>query len=140
MDYTPEMLAKAKAAKSAEELRTLAAENGITITEEEAKAYFAQLHKEFTSLADAALADEELENVSGGSSCKDGRTYSSEWPYHLITTAGNSCPAYIEGPKKNKILAVKGTCWHCALSETKGWGSFCVTYCLARTKDDDPYR
>ena len=66
MDYAPELIAKAKTAKSAEELCTLAAENGITITEEEAKGYFAQLHKEFTSLADAALSDEELEQVAGG--------------------------------------------------------------------------
>ena len=38
-----EMIAKAKEAKSVEELITLAKENGVELTEEDAKAYFAQL-------------------------------------------------------------------------------------------------
>ena len=60
MNFTNEQLTKAKAAKSAEELLALAKENGIEMTEEEAKKYFAELHKE------GELADEELSNVSGG--------------------------------------------------------------------------
>ena len=38
---TPEMIEKAKEAKSAEELLALAKKNDIEITEEEAKAHFA---------------------------------------------------------------------------------------------------
>ena len=60
MIFTPEQLAKAKAAKSAEELIALAKENGVELTEEEAAKYFAELHKE------GELADDELNNVSGG--------------------------------------------------------------------------
>ncbi len=60
MNFTPEQITKAKAAKSAEELRTFAKENGLDLTEEEAKNYFEQWHKE------GELADEELDNVSGG--------------------------------------------------------------------------
>ena len=60
MKLTAELLAKAKAAKSAEELIALAKENGMELSEEEAKKFFAELNKEGT------LADDELDNVSGG--------------------------------------------------------------------------
>ena len=46
MNFTPEQLSKAKAAKSTEELLTLAKENGIEMTVEEAAKYFAELNKE----------------------------------------------------------------------------------------------
>ena len=59
-NLTPELIAKAKAAKSAEELLALAVENGIELTEEEAKICFEQLH------TNAAVSDDELENVAGG--------------------------------------------------------------------------
>ena len=59
MKLTKEQLEKAKAAKSVEELLTLAKENGMELTEEEAAKHFAEWHKE------GELADEELDNVSG---------------------------------------------------------------------------
>ena len=40
-NLTPELIAKAKAAKSAEELLALAKANNVELTEEEAKTYFA---------------------------------------------------------------------------------------------------
>ena len=68
-NLTPELIAKAKAAKSAEELLDLAKENKVELTEEEAKTYFAQLN------ANGALSDDELDAVAGGSflgiSCDD---------------------------------------------------------------------
>ena len=68
-NLTPELIAKAKAAKSAEELLALAKENKVELTEEEAKTYFAQLN------ANGALSDDELDAVAGGSflgiSCDD---------------------------------------------------------------------
>ena len=65
---TPELLEKAKQAKTPEELLALAKENGAEITEESAKAYFEQLHKT------GELTDDELDNVSGGGChAKDGR-------------------------------------------------------------------
>ena len=60
MKFTLEQLAKAKTAKSAEELLTLAKENGVGLTKEEAAKYFAELNKE------GEIADDELDNVSGG--------------------------------------------------------------------------
>ena len=59
MNFTQEQLTKARQAKSAEELLTYAKEISYPLTEEEAKHYFEQWHKE------GALADDELENVSG---------------------------------------------------------------------------
>ena len=60
MDFTNEMIAKARTAASAEELRTMAKEKGLSLTEEEAGQYFAFLH------TSGAMSDEELEAVSGG--------------------------------------------------------------------------
>ena len=59
----PELIAKAKTAKSAEELLTLAKENGIELTAEEANVYFSQLN------ANSAVSDDELDAVSGGWDC-----------------------------------------------------------------------
>ena len=67
MNFTMEQMALAKKAASPEELIALAAEKGITLGAEEAKTCFDKLHKE------GALADEELDNVSGGGwLCGDG--------------------------------------------------------------------
>lgn len=60
-NFNTELLEKAKQTKSAEELLVLAKENGLGITEEEAKTYFAQLNP-----ASGELSDEELDNVAGG--------------------------------------------------------------------------
>ena len=46
MKFTNEQLTKAKAAKSAEELLALPKENGIALTEDEVKKYYADLYKE----------------------------------------------------------------------------------------------
>lgn len=63
-NITIELVAKAKATKSAEELLALAKGNGIELTEEEANTYFEQLH------TNAALSDDELEAVAGGGICE----------------------------------------------------------------------
>lgn len=69
MNLTSEIMEKAKQAKSADELLTIAKENGMEMTEEEAKAYYAQLHP-----VSGEIADDELENVSGGGChAQDGR-------------------------------------------------------------------
>ena len=56
--FTPELIEKAKSAKTPEELMALAKENGVELTEESAKAYFEQLNPKT-----GELADEELNNV-----------------------------------------------------------------------------
>ena len=56
---TEEMIAKAMQCESPEELRAYAKSEGLDITEEEAKIYFAELE-------DYELDSETLKNVAGG--------------------------------------------------------------------------
>ena len=60
MQFTKELLKKAETAGSAEELLKLAKAEGVELTAEDAEEAFARLHKS------GELADEELDNVSGG--------------------------------------------------------------------------
>ena len=61
-----ELILKAKNAEKAEELLALAKESGVELTKESAQAYFEQIHKS------GELADDELDNVSGGWCYHDG--------------------------------------------------------------------
>ena len=60
MYVSKELLEKAKAAKSAEELLALAKAEKVELTEEQAAKAFAELNKM------GELSDEELDNVAGG--------------------------------------------------------------------------
>lgn len=60
MNFSNELIEKAKTAKSAEELFAMAKAENIEMTAEEAAKYFAELHKT------GELSDDELDNVSGG--------------------------------------------------------------------------
>ena len=62
-NLTPELIVKAKVAKSAQELLELAKANNVELTEEEAKTYFEQLN------ANGAVSDDELDVVAGGLGC-----------------------------------------------------------------------
>ena len=59
-NFTPKLIAKAKATKSAEELFELAKANNVEMTEEQAKIYFEQLN------ANGTVSDDELDVVAGG--------------------------------------------------------------------------
>ena len=61
MELTKELAAKAKEAKTSEELMALAKEAGIDMTEESAALAFEQLNSKTSELSDS-----ELDNVSGG--------------------------------------------------------------------------
>ncbi len=63
-----DIIEKARKAESVEALIALAKENNIELSKEDAKAYFAQIHKT------GELVDDELENVAGGQ-CKNGDKY-----------------------------------------------------------------
>ena len=64
-EITKEMLAKAEACKTAEELVALAKENGVELTAEEAAAYLAEHER-------GKLTGEELDAVAGGKVMKPG--------------------------------------------------------------------
>ena len=67
-NLTPEMIEKAKAAKSAEELLEIAKANGVELTAEEAATYFAQLNPK-----SGELDDDDLDSVAGGA-CSSGKS------------------------------------------------------------------
>ena len=60
-NLTPEMIEKAKAAKSAEELLEVAKAGGVELTADEAATYFAQLNPQ-----SGELDDDALDGVAGG--------------------------------------------------------------------------
>ena len=101
-----ELIAKARATKSVEELLELAKANNIELTEKEAKTYFAQLN------ANGAVSDDELDIVSGGKeeeerSCWDG--------------------GIIEERKEQPEQSYTHQCPHCRekLAEVEFWRGVC---------------
>ena len=80
MELNKELLAKAKEAKTPEELLALAKENGMEMTEESAEAYYNLLHPQ-----NGEVSDDELDNVAGGGCHNGGKLvvsvmhYCDEW-------------------------------------------------------------
>ena len=80
MELNKELLAKAKNAKTPEELIALANENGMEMTEESAEAYYNLLHPQ-----NGEVSDDELGNVAGGGCHNGGKLvvsvmhYCDEW-------------------------------------------------------------
>ena len=72
-NFNAEMIEKAKAAKSAEELLELAKANGMEITADEAATYFAQLGPK-----SGELNDNDLDAVAGGGCNDDERQRENE--------------------------------------------------------------
>ena len=78
MELNNEILAKAKTAKTPEELVELARENDVEMTEESAKAYVDLLHPKT-----GEMSDDELDDVAGGACYRDdGR---------MVTTVAHLC-------------------------------------------------
>ncbi len=122
---TPDLLQKAKACKSAEELLALAKQNNHPMTAEEAAEQYAMLHNE------GELSDEELSDAAGGS-ChrKDGR---------MVVTIMHSCKHYLckkcglPAPEGGQSIYQDGRCRCGATGGGKGsiGGAACRTckYC-----------
>ena len=113
MEMNRELIAKAKATESPEELMALAKENDIELTEENAKAYFEQLNP-----PTGELSDDELDNVAGGGCyTKDGR---------LVVSALHKCNNFsgIRGIRNNDEYAECCNCRHC----TYGKGLWLCNY------------
>ena len=86
--FTPELIASAKAAKSLEELRLLAKENNIDLTEAEADEYFNQLH------TNGEMSDDELDTVAGGKKCGEDQLTVNGLPEgtRVQVINGKCCP------------------------------------------------
>ena len=111
---TPELIAKAKLAKSAEELIALAKENGAQLSAEEANTYFDELNKS------GELSDDELDQVAGGCTTYhngrpvvSGLNYCNNWRCEECQKAGED----------------SGSC-----TKHSG-GSFCMTCAYSRYED-----
>ena len=87
-NLTPEMIEKAKAAKSAEELLALAKENGVEMTVDEAATYFAQLNP-----TSGELSDDDLDNVAGGAGgCQTFEEQGLKGGTKVRVTSADRCP------------------------------------------------
>lgn len=64
--FTAELIEKAKQVNSAEELTALAKENGVDISEDDAREYFEQMNRS------GELSDDEIEEVTGGAHGRTG--------------------------------------------------------------------
>ena len=84
-NLTPELIAKARAAKSVEELMALAKENNVELTQEQASIYFEQMQ------SNGAVNDEELDLVTGGcgGSSPTALPKAGTW---VEVLNGNACP------------------------------------------------
>ena len=110
-NLTPEMIEKAKAAKSAEELLEVAKTGGIEMTADEAATYFAQLNPK-----SGELDDDALDNVAGGNCFGIEEPTPQNWDY-------NQKVRVIDGTTCGKCGGVDGfissanCCWYVACSK-----------------------
>ena len=104
MEINKDLLAEAEHAKNAEELKTLAKENGVELSDEQANAYFAKLGSKGNE-----LTDDELDSVAGG----DCTTYHDGCP---VVIALNRCEYWVceTCGTKTKKLVYCDTIQNCA--------------------------
>ena len=107
MQLNKELLEKAKNAENAEELVAIAKENGIELTAEEAKTYFAKLNTK-----SGELSDDELDNVAGGRKC--GTIYYDDCP---VVSDLNGCEHYHNSYNEKRG---DGYCKYCRYSHWEG--------------------
>lgn len=133
MKLTKELLEKAKAAGSVEELKKIARAGGVELTAEEAEKAFAELHK------GGELADEELDGVSGGCGDPDGPAYcdvgmadSPAQVVHLFSIGQTVRTMSVhDGPVPCRVKEL--LVWE-AKKGGSNWG-YCPAYVLEETED-----
>ena len=105
-----EMIMKGKNAKTVDELKTMAAQEGWNMCDDEAQAYFEELKELTGEKKTGELSDDELDNVSGGGCYKDNR---------LVVTTFNWCDEFVcKCGGRGRILnelneSDSGTCKRC---------------------------
>ena len=112
-----ELVAKAREAKSAEEIMELAKAEGMELTEQGAKEYYAMLNPQ-----SGELSDDELDNVSGGG-CKTKVGKEN----FTVVTSGKKC---FTGQYEEYRL---GT-YHQAPELMRTWRGFSSSGCCGRCK------
>lgn len=122
IEFTPELMAKAKQAKSHSELLELAKENGFDISEEKAKVYFEKMN------TSGELSDDELNSVSGGCGAADysaDEEFRNMYENKRVTCKYASCP--LCGSNNGIVLHVGIN--HSTL---EGW---CDVYCCTHRNE-----
>ena len=115
-NFTPELVAKAKTAKNAEELLEIARASGAELTVEEAKAYFEQLN------AKGSVSDDELAGVVGGACGSISDTITAGSIVKVVN--GNKCPTcsgvvgVVEKSTSNVLGSFDGKCVRCVACQT----------------------
>ncbi|MDE6730905.1 MAG: hypothetical protein K2J71_09060 [Oscillospiraceae bacterium] len=126
-NFTPKLLEKARQTQSVAELIALAETNGITITQDEAENYFAQLQESCNQSGE--LSDDELDNVSGG-----GCHVKVDGIQYTVVTSRHSCGRYrtdmgivLLGDLKDtwRRFSKEGQCGWCAYLKFKGGTGYC---------------
>ena len=110
-NLTPEMIEKAKAAKSAEELLELAKENNVEMTADEAATYFAQLNPK-----SGELDDDDLDAVAGGGGCGEKPTPKFAVGDHVIERGLYNCDGGLFGNCQSRYWIVDAIIYY----ETNG--------------------
>ena len=105
MNISDELINKAKSAKSIDELKKLAEENGVDLTEE-LEAKYKAMHSE------GAVSDDELSNVSGGCGDSDDEPEPEPEPA-LVRPTNKACGNYRLDPNNSSMLIMDPRCRHC---------------------------
>ncbi len=103
---------EARNTQTVEQLKELAKQNGLEMTDEEAAAYFELAHRERRTME---LADEELENIAAGGCTQEGRPVKTIFD-SCAGWACKHCLQWPEGEKHNckvEKKEVKKTCGNC---------------------------
>ena len=85
MNFNAEMIEKAKAAESVEQLLEIAKANNVEMTADEVATYFAQLNPK-----SGELSDDDLDAVSGGFGC-EGSSTANDIGKLVCVTSGEFC-------------------------------------------------
>ena len=120
-NFNTEMIEKAKAAKSAEELLELAKANNVELTADEAATYFAQLNPK-----SGELGDDELDAVAGGA-CGDGRrVVDMGGRCHSSFECKNGCGHNVDTiEEKCRVCGVEWRCYNCVSVSFEGGKMYC---------------
>ena len=124
MNFHTEMIEKAKAAKTAEELYEIAKAEGVEMTSDEATTYFAQLNPK-----SGELDDDDLDNVAGGACgyAKDGRKIvEPKSRCHTGFSCKNGCGHNVNYAEyKCNVCGGDWHCEDCAYSSREGNKMYC---------------
>ena len=110
-NLTPEMIEKAKAAKSAEELLEIAKANGVEMTADEATTYFAQLNPK-----SGELDEDDLDAVAGGGGCGKNPTPKFAVGDHVTERGLYNCDGGLYGNCQSRYWVVDAIIYY----ETNG--------------------